>query len=120
MANQIVPPDMYEILNSFFPAGGVVQQCLLSSLGVGRLSIPMMLQTFQLTAFYDDDLFRTELCRYWLQGQRAGKQLAAIAVSLNSSAGLGGSGRGRGRGYTEKGEDYTPRGGGWKSETLPA
>lgn len=32
----------------------------------------------------------------------------------------GGSGRGRGRGYTEKGEDYTPRGGGWKSETLPA
>lgn len=32
----------------------------------------------------------------------------------------GGSGRGRGRGYTEKGEDSTPRGGGWKSETLPA
>lgn len=67
-----------------------------------------------------EDAIALQLCRYWLQGQRAARQLAAIAVSLNSSAGLGGSGRGRGRGYTEKGEDYTPRGGGWKSETLPA
>lgn len=31
-----------------------------------------------------------------------------------------GSVRGRGRGCTEKEEDYMPRGGGWKSETLLA
>lgn len=53
-------------------------------------------------------------------GSAGRQQLAAITVSLNSSVGPGGSGRGRGRGYTVKGEDNTPRGGGWKSETLPA